>query len=93
MRTDVGAAVGSLLVVEATTPVLEQALLEIATRSRSSAKRARAMLRMIFDEAVRLGLAPVNPVVATSHFRPPHKEVVSLPIDDVRAIRLDLGRV
>lgn len=78
---------GGLLVREATVPVLERFLFDLAERTPGNVKIARAVLSGMLGMAVRHDAIAVNPMREVATPRAKRKEVRALSVDDVVTLR------
>ena len=76
---------GSLQLREATAGGLDSYLASVSAPS--ARHNRRLVLRMIFDEAVRLGAVPYNPVLSTRSVKGKKKTVQALTLEQVQQLR------
>ena len=85
MAAAVSRDLGSLQLREATAGGLDSYLGSVSAPS--ARHNRRLVLRMIFDEAVRLGAVPYNPVLSTRSVKGSKKAVQALSLEQVQQLR------
>jgi integrase len=79
--------VGQLRLREATTGRMEIFIVGLRSKSPSRQRKAKVVLGAMFDLAVRHDALPVNPIRQTGRLHRPKKEVRTLTLEDIAAIR------